>query len=323
MRKPLSILISVSIALAPVGGASAGEEAGRILEAYFEHYSTTPQDLQKLATSVFKSGRLEAKSLKFSGDIVKIPATAKLVKGSDAPCLRNKSPQDQTAQALQDFGVSLAKGSIVFWPADPTFTMSGIVFLTGAAISAFGTLLGAKTFQETANCSLACSAVPGTYQRDDLARMVQVSYTYNRGGGAADRPIAPLDDADWFVASDWVASNLDLKLSRSQQPALFEALLIKQDNGTYIPIPRDNQAVSCPTTLVCTQAKNWSENLQRTLSVTVLADIRQITSGACLDASLVNRTKYSEVMLKEVPSDFISLFYSELKDRVLVPRTKR
>ena len=322
MRKALSILISVSIALAPVGPVSAGEESRRIVDAYFERYADEPLRLQQLAASVFSSAKLEAESLKFAGDTVKIPATAKRVKGHNPPCHNNQSPRDQTAKALKDFGLWLSKSSIIFFPAEPTGTMTGILFLTGAVISGFGTLLGAKTFQEEANCALACAALPGTYQRDDLKKLINVSYTYNRGAGAADRPIEPLDDGDWFVASDWTSSNLELKVRRSEQSALFESLLIKQGNGTYTPIPRDNQEIACPTTLVCSQAKNWSATLQRTLLVTVLADIRQISSGSCLDASLVNRTRYSDVRIEKVPTDFIPEYYSALKEREIARRSK-
>lgn len=321
MKRLVVSAVALGLVVAPFRVAFADDSASeyrRIVEAYFEHPTTTASKLQATAVKVFKSAKLEAESLKFDGAVVRIPPTDKRVKGHNPPCgPANPSPQDHLGVAMKDMGRVLIQSSPMWLLADPTGTLLGAALVLALLMGTVGNILTYKSYQENANCSLACAAVPGSYERAELAPIVRVTYSYDRGSGAERKIIRAGDDGDWFVASDWVTEKTTVGFQKSAHPEVVGGVVIKAGINEFSLPPPDTEEIRCPITLVCTQAKNWSANLSRSIAVSVVADIRHISSGACLDASLVNREKYSQAVVQAIGNDFVATYYSEMIQNAL------
>lgn len=298
-------------------------EDRRLIEAFFEHSSTTPAKLRQFSINVLQDPKLEIESFRIQGPYTLIPPTAKRVKGHNPSCeIPEPTADERLGSTLKDLGWGAVRGSVYFWPVDPTYTVSGIIASVGLVVASAGKLIGDKSYQEYGNCAMACATVPGTYGRDELSKIASVRYQYIRDLGTPARELTPGDDGDWFVSSDWVTANISYALRKSEQPAVFQSVLIKQRNGFNTPSV-DETEIPCPTTLVCTQAKNWSANLIRSISVSVTLDARYFAPGACVDASLVNREKYSSQIARWLDPDFIAVYYAEQRERAVRNRPTR
>lgn len=283
-------------------------ENQRILDHFFEDPTVTPQQMRQVLTTVYQQKKLEADSLKFQGSPVDVPHTRVRVKGHNPPCGNNdKSAQQQIADAFTAGGATMLSASKAGGPGAP------VIAAIGAAIGAVGLVLSADEFQEVANCNVSCTAVPGHYERDELAKFINVTYTYTRGDGSAPQPIAAGDDGDWFIAEPWVADKRDI--AAEQGSVMQGATLIKRGVELVAPPPSTN-TFTCPVTMVCSRIKNWSGNLDRSLAVSVTTDIRQIATGACLDASLVNRERYARELVKGLPGEYTQKYYKDMQRRI-------
>lgn len=283
-------------------------ENRRIVDAFFEHPTTNPSHIRDVLQKTIKE--LRPDSLRFESATTGIPHTRVRVKGDNPPCGKDDiSAQQQLGEGLSSFGHKVLLGGLIL--PDPTGIGGTILVGLGVTISAIGKAISSNPFQEVANCALACSAVPGTYDKAQLESMIKVSYIYTRGDGSAPRNLAPFDSGDWFVVGDWVVDHLIMQVAKNSSPEMFGSTLIKQSNQEYAAPKPPETEIDCPVTLVCAQGKNWSHNLDRALSLSIVADIRQISSGACLDASMINKERYHAQMIKALPPDFIQTYYSE------------
>lgn len=319
MKKIIASAVAIALLAAPFRVSLAEDKASeyrRIVEAYFEDPNTTASDLRATAINLFTSRILEADSLRFQGAVVRIPPTEKRVRGDHPSCgPTNPTPQSHLGGAMSDMARVLVESSPMWFLLDPTGTLWGSAIVLGVLMGAVGAILSYRSSQDYANCSLACVSVPGSYERAELAPLVKVSYSYDRGTGTERRTIAAGDNGDWFVASDWVTEKTTLGFKKSDHPEVVGGVVIKSGVGEFTTPPPGTEEILCPITLVCTQAKNWSANLTRSIGVTVDADIRQISSGACLDASLVNREKYGYEIVQAIGQDFVGRYYSGLAAR--------
>lgn len=319
MKKIIASAVAIGLIAAPFRGAVADDKVSehrRIVEAYFEAPTITAANRQATALKLFKNTALEAESLRFEGAQVRIPPTDKRVSGDHPACGKSDpTPQSHLGQAMLDTGKELTKTSPMWLLVDPTGTLMGGVVVLGLLMGTVGAILNYKSSQDYANCSLACVAVPGSYERAALAPLIKVSYSYDRGTGSERRTIAPGDDGDWFVASDWVTEKTTLGFKKSDHPEVVGSVVIKAGVGEFKTPPPETDEILCPITMVCTQARNWSANLTRSIGVTVLADIRQMSTGACLDASLVNREKYGYEIVHAIGKEFVDGYYSKLAAR--------
>lgn len=288
-------------------------ENKRILDHFFEDPNVTPLQMKQLLSTVYQQKKLEADSLKFQGPPVSVPPTRVRVKGHNPPCGNNdKPPQAQLAEAFTAGGATMLASAGIGAAAGVVGV--GAIAAIGATIGTVGLILGGgDTYQEVGNCSLSCTAVPGHYERDELAKIVDVTYTYNRGDGSPSRPMAAGDTGDWSVTEEWISDKR--YMTAEYGSALRDASLIKKGLELAAP-PTSNAPLDCPITLVCSRVKNWSANYQRSFAVTVTADIRHIASGACLDPSLINRDRYARELVRALPGEYVQKYYATMRDRI-------
>lgn len=308
MKTRVALTCIAALCGLPAAATDLASENKRILDHFFEDPTVTPAQMRQVLTTVYQQKKLEVDSLQIRGAPIPVPHTRVRVKGHNPPCGNNdKSAQQQISDAFMAGGAAMISAAKAGGPGAP------VIAAIGAAIGAIGLALGADEFQEVSNCSVSCSAVPGHYERDELAKIVSVAYSYGRGDGSDPKPIDPGDDGDWFVAENWVTDKRDISVEPGS--VMHGATLIKQ--GLELSQPSvSTSPITCPVTMVCSRIKNWSSNLDRSLAVTVTTDIRQIATGACLDASLVNRERYGKDLVKSLPGEYTQKYYADMRKRI-------
>jgi hypothetical protein len=318
----MSFLVRTAVAVAVLSASSIAADAAtdvdehrRVVEAFFEDSRVTNQEHSDLALEVLRATRNEAVSLEFRGDPIVLKPTELRVRGHNPPCGDGLDPPSQLSRTLSDVGRVFNDFAYISLPLDPTGGVFAVSVTVGMFFRLVGGFAGQKSYQSTGNCSLACTAVSGHYDPDKLKSILTVRYNYQRTPSSPPRSIAPGDDGDWFVVSDWTSQAIELKMTKATSGEALARVIMKQGQRDFGA--STSEVLSCPATLVCTQAKNWSSNLTRTLSVVASIDVNQVPAGSCIDSSMIERDKHEGELAERLPKEFIARYYDELKGRTV------
>lgn len=272
----------------PVQAASNGDPNRELIEYFLQN--ANPGEMRDMIEAL--DSVLGSQSMLITGGAANIPHTKYPVNSHNPPCGNGDKP---ASAAIHD---ALEKGSeFLLLASSYGGPYAPIAQAVGVAIGVAAVILQQNPQQSFANCSLACTPVPGSYEASSLAQIATIDYIYNRGDEASiPKPISPGDTSDWFVAEDWVASQTNVKIVASDEVYKDMKIIV----GGELKAPKGAE-ISCPVTLVCSRVKNWSHTFARHLQINVTLSRHDMTDGSCIDASLVNENKYSDPFIKYIP----------------------
>jgi hypothetical protein len=207
----------------------------------------------------------KADALRFTSPISSVPSTSLPVKGYTPSCSGNVTVDKEAQDIIAVLVAGAATADVLGAGGVASATVAAIV----GALAKLGVL---PQHQDFANCAPVCALLTG----NNVAGMQAQVLFWNT---PADNPQDRSGDTGW---DNW--SHFEPVKSYPTGATLQSKIL--------------GEPAQCPTTLVCTQLRNWSDNRIRQGQIIVDLPIDNVTS-ACADYSVVNRAAYEKVMYIE------------------------